>query len=97
MKQNAVLTNTTLRIKSRIRDFEGNLVDPSSIEFEIKGPNDTTYTVHTIGDIVKESTGIYYIDITFDTPGKFDYSWFTYGEPSTSFRSFVQVENARAV
>jgi len=97
MKQQTVLTNTTLRIKSRIRDFDGELVDPQSIQFEIKGPNDTSYTVYTLGSIVKESVGIYYIDITFDTPGRFDYSWFTYGTPSTSWKSFVQVENARYV
>lgn len=97
MKQQQVFTNTTLRIKARIRDFEGELVDPQSIEFELKGPNETTYTTYTLGDIVKEDVGIYYIDVTFDTPGKFDYSWFTYGDPSTAWRSFVQVENARTV
>jgi hypothetical protein len=32
MKQQTVLTNTTLRIKSRIRDFDGELVDPQSIQ-----------------------------------------------------------------
>jgi hypothetical protein len=97
MKQQTVLTNTTLRIKSRIRDFDGELVDPQSIQFEIKGPNDTSYTVYTIGSIVKESVGIYYIDITFDTPGRFDYSWFTYGNVTASWKGFFQVEDARYV
>lgn len=98
MKADRIYTNQSLRIKARIRDSEGNLVDPQSIQFEMMKPNDTeysTYTVMTTPAVKKESVGIFYIDIECETQGKYKYSWFTYGNPASSWKSFFEVEDAR--
>jgi hypothetical protein len=100
MKNNRILTDQVIRIKARIRDLNGDLVDPDSIIFELKKPGDDIYTIlnnTTYPSIVKESTGIYYIDIYVDEPGRYKYSWFTIGYPETSWKSFFEAENSRYI
>lgn len=101
MKMDRILTHQTIRIKARIRNIDGDLVDPQSIRFEIKRPDSDEYTGHTVmGDrpvIVREELGIYYIDIDLDIPGIWRYSWFTYGYPESSWKGFFEVENARYI
>lgn len=100
MKNEKILTNQTIRILARIRNSDGDLVDPQSISFELKKPGDENYTVYTIATeigITNESTGIYYIDLDLDQPGKWKYSWFTYGNPQSSYKSFFEVENSRYI
>jgi len=98
MKYDTILVNQTIRLKARIRNIDGDLVEPQSIEFELKKPNEDEYTVYNIitsPNINNESTGVYYIDIDIDIPGRYDYSWFTYGDPQTSSKSFFVAEDAR--
>ena len=98
MKSDIIFTNQAVRLKARIRDVNGALIDAQSIEFELKKPNETEYTAYTIISnprIIKSETGVYYIDIEIDRPGRYEYSWFTYGNPYTSVKSFFQVEDAR--
>jgi len=100
MKNERIFTNQTIRIQSRIRDSNGDLVDPQTIRIELKKPGDENYTVYSVATnpgIIKESTGIYYIDFDLDQPGRWKYTWFTLGNPQTSFKSFFEVENARYV
>ena len=98
MKSDIIFTNQTIRLLARIRDIDSNLIDPQSIEFELKKPNDSDYSVYTIitsPTINKQETGVYYIDIDVDVPGKYEYSWFTYGNPHTSAKSFFEAQDAR--
>lgn len=100
MKNNRILTNQSIRIKARVRDLNGDLVDPQTIYLELKKPGDDEYTIltsTTTPGVLKESTGIYYIDIYVDQPGRFKYSWFTLGYPETSWKSFFEAEDARYV
>ncbi len=100
MKSDVILTNQTIRIKARIRDIDGILTNPQSIQFELEKPGETNYTTYTTAStpaIVNESTGIYYIDLDVDVIGKWKYSWFTYGNVTSSWKSFFQVEDARYV
>ena len=98
MKNKALLTNSRIRIKSRIRDIDGDLVDPSTIEFELRKPGESSYEVYTsltVPTVLRQSVGIYYIDLDIDEPGRWQYSWFTYGDPTTSWKSFFEVEDSR--
>lgn len=101
MKNDRILTHQTIRIKARIRTVDGDLVDPQSIEFELKRPDSEVYVPYDIIGarpvIIKEEVGIYYIDIDIDIPGIWQYSWFTYGYPETSWKGFFQAENARYI
>jgi hypothetical protein len=98
MKADVIYSNQSIRIKAKIRDVDGVLTDPSNITFELERPNDTEYTVYGTGTtpaVTKESTGIWYIDLEVDTPGKWKYSWFTLGTVTSSWKGFFQVEDAR--
>lgn len=98
MKNDVILTEQTIRLKARIRDIDGSLVQPQSIEFELKKPDEAEYTAYTIISnprIINESTGVYYIDIDVDIPGRYEYSWFTYGSPHTSAKSYFEAQDAR--
>lgn len=98
MKNKAILTDSTIRIKARIRDIDGDLVDPDDITFELKKPGETTYTQYTLFSdptILKQDVGIYYIDLIVDEPGRWKYSWFTTGDPQSSWKSFFEAEDSR--
>lgn len=98
MKNDIILTEQTIRLKARIRNIDGDLVSPQSIEFELKKPDETEYTAYTIVSnptVINESLGVYYIDIDVDIPGRYEYSWFTYGDPHTSAKSFFEAQDAR--
>lgn len=98
MKNDIILTEQTIRLKARIRNIDGDLVSPQSIEFELKKPDETEYTVYNIisnPTVINESLGVYYIDIDVDIPGRYEYSWFTYGDPHTSAKSFFEAQDAR--
>jgi hypothetical protein len=98
MKADKIYTSQTIRIYARIRDINGVLTNPQSIQFELQNPNDTEYTTYTgvtVPTIKNESTGIYYIDLDVVTQGKYKYSWFTYGNVTSSWKSFFEAEDAR--
>ena len=98
MKSKKIYTNQTIRIYSRVRDINGVLTNPQSIQFELRRPNDTEYTTYTISTtptIINESTGIFYIDLDVETQGRYKYSWFTYGNVTSSYKSFFEAEDSR--
>lgn len=98
MKADVIYTNQTIRIKARVRDIDGVLTNPQSIEFELEKPGENVYSTYNItSGIVHESTGIYYIDLDVDMVGKWKYSWFTYGNVTSSWKGFFQVEDARYI
>lgn len=98
MKADKIYTSQTIRIYARIRDINGVLTNPQSIQFELQKPNETEYTTYTgvtIPTIKNESTGTYYIDLDVETQGRYKYTWFTYGNVTSSWKSFFEAEDAR--
>ena len=100
MKADVIYTNQTIRIKARVRDIDGTLTNPQSIQFDLEKPGETEYSSYGITStppVQTEGTGIFYIDIDVDMVGKWKYSWFTYGNVTASWKGFFQVEDARYV
>lgn len=98
MKADKIYTSQTIRIYARIRDINGVLTNPQSIQFELQKPNETDYTTYTgmtTPTVKNESTGIYYIDLDIEAQGRYKYSWFTYGNVTSSFKSFFEAEDSR--
>ena len=91
MRQKLIYTNQSIRIYARIRNVNGDLADPQVIEFQYTKPNDTEPTVFTIGRIVKESTGVFYINIEIEDPGKHKYTWVTDGSLKSSYKGFLKL------
>lgn len=51
--------------------------DPTTVTFDYRKPGGTqaTWTYGTDAEVVKSSTGVYYVDLTLDTAGEWYYQW----------------------
>ena len=61
-----------VRCQAEFRTVNTNeLVDPDTVIFKFKDPNGTiiTYTYGVDSELVKDSVGIYYVDIDIDSDG----------------------------
>ena len=65
-----ILVGNVVQVYAKFKDKHGTLIDPSSLNVKIKKPDltEATYTYGIAVQVVKESTGIYYINI--DTTGQ---------------------------
>lgn len=74
--------NGTRRLWANMTNEDDLDVDPSgSITFYLMSPRGevTSYVYDVDAEIVKESTGDYWIDIQFTEPGRWYYKWQTTG------------------
>lgn len=67
--------NESIRCNVEFKNRSGAFVDPTTITFKIKSPTGTitTYTYITDEELVKESTGRYYIIVEPDESGTWHY------------------------
>lgn len=75
--------------KVTFRNFQtGLVIDPTTVRFRFEDPsgNKTVYTYPTDLQIVKVSTGIYYVWVDLDEPGK----WFVRFEGTGMGQAAVQ-------
>ena len=69
-------SNNVLRITGTFRNISSTLTDPTAISFKYKKPGGSVVTLtYAGGTVSKTSTGIYYVDLTLDTVGKWPYRW----------------------
>ena len=101
MPQNPIYTNSTIKIYAKIKDEDGNYVDPSGLDFYITGPGTGATTInYTYGDgVVLKSgagtTGIYYVEYLPETAGRYKYTWEASGTIQAAFKSFFEVDDSR--
>lgn len=101
--QSPIYTNTTVKIYAKIKDEDGNQIDPDGIDFFITWPGIGTTTIQysygnidgTIQKTGSGSTAEYFVEWLTDDPGKYKYTWETTGTVQTAFKSFFEVENSR--
>lgn len=55
----------------------GTLVDPSEVTITVEEPDGTEITTNTAGNVVQESTGVYYYDYDAQKSGACEYRWVT--------------------
>ena len=60
------------RFSVAFTDINGTAADPSAITFKLVEPDgtETNYTYVTDAELVKDSTGVYHVDITFAQAGR---------------------------
>jgi hypothetical protein len=65
-----------------VRDDEGNVVDPPTLQLKVRNPAGTVTTYDYPDDaiIVNDSTGIYHADVSLDTAGMWVIAWQTTDE-----------------
>lgn len=89
--------NNPARIKIFIATVAAVLTDPSALRFEYRKPNDETTTLLTYGvdgAVVKETTGIYHVDLPNDVGGTWKWHWESDGVEAADQGSYrVQAKN----
>jgi hypothetical protein len=79
----------------------GAVFDPSTVKVSVRRPSGkvNTYTYGTHAEVIKEGTGLYYLDVTANTPGRWTYRWFGEGaskaanEEQFDVRKHIAVES----
>lgn len=69
---------TQLRVSVSFTDSSGTLTDPTTITVAIANAAASSLTIYTYGvdiQVVKQSTGIYYMDYTPPNTGTFTFQW----------------------
>jgi uncharacterized protein YfaS (alpha-2-macroglobulin family) len=65
------------RAINKFRDFNGVLADPTTVMVKIRKPDGSIVTkpYPTDTEIVKDSTGIYHVDLSTDMAGQWTIRW----------------------
>jgi len=67
----------TSRVTGLFYDAADALADPGTLTFTFKDPsgNTTAYTYGVHSELVKSTTGTFYVDVVFDEAGMWFYRW----------------------
>lgn len=88
---------TTDRLDVAFTDIAGVAFDPGTVKFQIKSPSGAITTLtYGASAIVKSTTGAYYIDYTFDTPGLWHWHWEGTGAVAVTEAGHTYVEESPA-
>jgi hypothetical protein len=95
LKNGRIYPNSLVRISIRFTDADGTLTDPATVKFRTCDPcgRSVTYTYLTDPEIQKESTGVYYADVTPDRGGRWNYRWETTGPVFATEDSFIVINS----
>ena len=68
---------TRVRTETQIKSIQGVLTDPTQLIFHIQEPDgtETSYTWGINSELVKASTGKFYVDWDADQAGIYKYRW----------------------
>lgn len=88
--------NDIVRCRAEFRNTSDVLTDPTSVVFKFKNPAGTitTYTYGTDVELVKENTGIYYVDIDIDSIGSWSYRFEGSGSLKTASESKFTIKQS---
>jgi hypothetical protein len=71
-----------VRITGTFTDADGNAQDPTAVFFAFLAPSATSATTYEYGtdaELVKDSTGVYYVDLDLDEAGLWRYRFYSTG------------------
>ncbi len=74
----SVLAGNLVRVRATFKNENGVKVDPATVQVSVKKPDltITTYIYGTNPEVIKESVGVYYIDInTTNAVGNWFFVW----------------------
>lgn len=88
---------TRIRIRADIRDFDGDLSDPTTLECTVHEPDgtETTYVLGTDIELVAEDTGKFYVDWDANQAGQHKYRWQALGVIAASFGGSFNIRQPR--
>lgn len=70
-----------IRVVATFKDLANALQDPSAVNFSFKTPAGvtTTYVYQSDAELVRESAGVYHVDINASTVGAWHHKFFSTG------------------
>ena len=88
-----------VRISTTVLNSAGTATDPTTLTFKIVTPAGvtTTYVYGTDAELVKASTGNYYVDYTTPTYGRFPYRWVATGNVTQATEGTLVVRKSAVI
>lgn len=85
-----------VRCTGTFTDSAGAAQDPTAVFFQFKDPSDnaTTYTYGVDAELVKSSTGVYYVDVDADEEGTWTYRLYSTGTGQGAAQSTFGVKKS---
>ena len=85
------------RVKATFTDLDDTNVNPTTVSVTVLKPNGTsaTYEYGTDEEVVREATGIYYIDVSVDQSGRWRYRWESTGTGQAAEEGTFRVKTQR--
>ena len=70
-----------VRVTGTFTDGDGNAQDPDAVLCQVRDPSKTTveYEYGADAEVVKDSTGVYHVDVDVDEAGWWAYRWYATG------------------
>ena len=86
-----------IRIRARIKNWDGDLANPTTLQCTVHEPDgtNTTFVWNTDTELVRESTGEFYIDWDADQSGLHKYRWQAGGTIVAAFGGSFNIRQSR--
>lgn len=85
-----------VRITGTFRSTAGVLANPSKVTFKYEDPSANVVTVtSTSGTVFNPSTGLFYVDVSPDEPGVWEYRIYSTGSITSSTEDWFRVRKQR--
>lgn len=92
------LQGTTIKAKSEFRNVGGSLVDPSAVALKYKSPDGSITTkTFALGDITKDSAGVYEIYVTLSQVGNYVFRWEGSGNDGSVSETTITVSPSQVI
>lgn len=86
-----------VKISATFTDENGTATDPTTLEAAFKSPSGTisTFTYGTDPEVVRDSAGVYHLDISITESGRYDYRWSSTGTGQAAEEGYFEVRQQR--
>lgn len=86
-----------VRCTGTYTDSAGTVQDPAAVFFQVEDPsgNKTTYQYSVDAELVKASTGVYYVDVDLDECGFWTYRHYSTGLGQAAAEKRMRVKESR--
>jgi len=89
MANEQIIQGNLRRIKATFKDINSNLVDPTTVTIKVRpGKDAATISYVYPGVITRDGLGVFYYDLTLNTPGTWSYQVISTGAVVTTSKIF---------
>lgn len=97
---NEYFVGEQVRVTGVFTDLDGNLVDPTSVFFQIRDPTNTISTITTLEygedvELVRDSQGTYHVDIDGDEIGHWYTRMYSTGTGAAAVEDEFRIKSTR--